>query len=417
MVIYASKITIATSRMNFGLSGNPIPLLIPIILTLILIVRNNVSFKNQGLTKLLGVSLLWIIAITFKFSDFSTGFQSYNVFLIYGILIAYIHIQVYGNSFTDVYEDVMVKFAILSLILWTFELIVPNIAASFFRLFPTVEASTGGGNHLFYLYNWFDPSLAPQSSYISIPRNSGCCFEPGYFASMLCLALLCNLSQNGLQWKNKKIRILTLALITTFSTTGYIIGLVLFSSYYVKRFSFSNIVKASFVVIPLFLLAFQLDFMGEKITQKSNLKKENEKFLEAEAYHSRKGTTDFHVSLDRFQSLYFEFENVKKDPILGYSRDFSESWFGKTFMSNYSLTGGLLKMLGQFGVIFGLYWYILLFKSSSSFSKNRYINRKYTLAITMILISISYGYFGTPIFMTFWMYGIFGTIKERIFII
>lgn len=417
MVIYASKITLSTSRMNFGLSGNPIPLLFPIILTLVLIVRNNVSFKNHRLTKILGISLLWIIAITFKFNGFSTGFQSYNVFLIYCILIAYIHIKVYGTAFNDIYEDIMVKFATISLVLWLFGLIVPNIAASFFRLFPTVEASTGGGNHLFYLYNWFDPSLAPQSLYINIPRNSGCCFEPGYFASMLCLALLCNLSRNGLQWKNYNLRILTLALITTFSTTGYIIGIVLFSSYFVKRFSFSNIAKVSLVIIPLFILAFQLDFMGEKITQKSNLKIENEKFLEAESYYSQKSTAQFHVSLDRFQSLYFEFENIKKDPILGYSRDFSESWFGKTFISNYSLTGGLLKILGQFGLFFGIYWYFLLFKSSYFFSKNKSINRKYILAITMMLISISYGYFGTPIFMTFWMYGIFGLIKERIFII
>lgn len=414
MVIYASKVTPETTKMNGGLSGNPLPFLIPILLTLILLYRNKISFKNNQLLQLLGVSFLWICLITIKYSAFNTGFQSYNFFLIYAILIAYVHIKVYGKSFCNIYEDIMVKFSIISLLLWLFGFLLPGPAASFFHLFPSVEAISGGGNHVFYLYNWFDPTIS-KSNYVNIPRNSGCCFEPGYFASMLCIAVLCNCFRNGLKIKNKNFLILSVALLTTFSTTGYLVYFVILTTFYIKSFSFASVLKLCFIVVPLSIYVMNLDFMGEKILQKSNLKEENHRFHSAESYHAKQGDVEFHVSLDRIQSLYFESQNILNDPILGYSRDVSKSWFGQTFISNYSLTGGLLKVIGQFGLVFGLFLYVLLFRSSKSLSDESNLKRSYILVIVMMLISVSYGYFGTPIFMTFWLYGVFGKLNNIVF--
>ena len=48
MVIYMGQATPETSRMIGGLSGNPIPLLIPIILTFILCQKNPISFRNRN---------------------------------------------------------------------------------------------------------------------------------------------------------------------------------------------------------------------------------------------------------------------------------------------------------------------------------------------------------------------------------
>lgn len=416
MVIYASHITTSTSRMNYGLSGDPIPFLIPIILTFILLKRNSISFGNRQLAILLSVTFVWIILITLKVGGLYLGFQSYNFFLIYAIIIAYIHIKVYGKSIVDVYEDIMVRFSIISLVFWLFGSILPNVASSFFQLFPEVKAVTGGGNHIFYIYNWFNPAFSSGTSYVNLTRNSGCCFEPGYFASMLCLAILCNVLRKGLNFKNKNFWILSFAILTTFSTTGYITYAVILTVYYINTVSFVSILKLIFIVAPLFYLCMNLNFMGDKIIEKGNLTEENHRFFEAEIYHARQGTADFHVSLDRIQSLYFEFQNIFKDPILGYSRDVSKSWFGRTFLSNYSLTGGLLKIIGQFGIIFGLFIYFILFNSSKVFGKEGKIKKNYILALTMMIISISYGYFGTPIFMTFWLYGAFGKIKNRLFV-
>lgn len=416
MVIYASKVTNDTSRMNYGLSGNPVPFLIPIVLTIILLYRNKVSFKNRQLSQLLGVSLLWIFLITIKYSAFETGFQSYNFFLIYAILIAYVHIKVYGKSFSTIYEDIMVRFSIISLVLWLFGYLLPGPAATFFHLFPSVEAITGGGNHLFYLYNWFDPAFSSGQGFVNIPRNSGCCFEPGYFASMLCIAVLCNCFRNGLKIKNKNFLILSVALLTTFSTTGYLVYLVILATFYIKSFSFASVLKICFIVVPLSIYVMNFDFVGEKILQKSNLKEENHRFHSAESYHAKQGNADFRSALDRIQSLYFESQNILEDPILGYSRDVSKSWFGQTFLSNYSLTGGLLKTIGQFGLILGMLWYALLFRSSKVLSNGSNFKRTYILAAVMLMISVSYGYFGTPIFMTFWLLGVFGKPKEVLFL-
>ena len=49
MVIYMAQATPETSRMVGTLSGNPIPFLIPIILTFVLCRKHQISFNNRNL--------------------------------------------------------------------------------------------------------------------------------------------------------------------------------------------------------------------------------------------------------------------------------------------------------------------------------------------------------------------------------
>lgn len=408
MIIYMAQMTPATNRLLGSLSSDFIPLLIPLLPTLYLFFKYKVRLNTQFL-KLALIFCIWLVAILIKYdywNDF--GFISYHLILLISLFIAYTHTQVYGQAFSDIYEDIMVKFAMISIPLWVFSLIPGS--DSFFRLFPvTAEGSTAGGTNLLYIYHWLDPNMSSMDISYRLARNSGLTWEPGRFSVMLCIALWNNLSNNGIRFMgNKNALILLIALVTTFSTTGYIAVACLYTIFYIKGFSLRTLLKLLVIVIPAFMILMNFGFVGDKISRKSDVVAEVDNFYSIESYYSTRGGLEKHMSLDRMISISFEFENIKQDPILGYSRNVHNSWFGKTFGDDYSLTGGLLKTFGQYGLLLGAYIFSLLFISSRLLSKNKTNNRKYALAILLMICSVSYGFLESAVFMTFWFYGAFG---------
>lgn len=110
MVIYMAQMTNETSRMIGGLSGNPISFFFPIVLTIILLKRNPISFKHKALFKLLSIVTIWCICIIIKEKLYSIQELSYIFFFYYAIIIAFIHCQVYGKRMFYLYEDIMKLF-------------------------------------------------------------------------------------------------------------------------------------------------------------------------------------------------------------------------------------------------------------------------------------------------------------------
>lgn len=399
MVIYMAQATPETGRMIGGLSGNPIPFLLPIILTYMLWRKYPISFNNRKFYFVLIIYGIWAICSLIKYGIYTTEELSYHFFMVYAIVIAYIHNKIYGYTLVPIYERILVFFCKIAIVGWLIAVLIPA-SSSFFHLFP----ETAFGNHVLYLFNWMDP--AKGQIYSGIVRNAGCSWEPGRFAIMVTLAIFCNLCQNGIKFRNNKnIWWLLVALITTQSTTGYFIALVLYTIFMVKKFNFKYISLFILVMIPIIYGLIQLDFMAEKVDDRFKINEVNERFLESEAYYSRHEGLERHIALDRFQSIYFEWKNFLNDPILGYSRDFRKSLFAQNFISDYGLTGGLVSILSQYGIFLGLFIYYLLFHSSFCISKQFKYNKKYVLAICLILSSISYPIFGIPIFTTFWFYG------------
>ena len=182
MVIYMAQMTPETARMVGRLSGDPIPLLIPIVLTIILLVRNPISFKNMKLWILTGILAAWTMAVCYKFHDYSPRNLSFYIFLFYAIFIAFIHVRVYGRDLFPIYEHIMVVFSAISLCLWGISVLFPE-TGDFFHQFP----ETANGNNVLYLYNWTDPEKI--QIYNGIVRNLGVsrlCWQP--LSWSICLA-------------------------------------------------------------------------------------------------------------------------------------------------------------------------------------------------------------------------------------
>lgn len=399
MVIYMAQMTTDTSRMFGGLSGNPIPFLIPIVMTLILLKRHPISFKSKRLQTVLLIVTGWAVLFLLKLGKVNTEELSYLFFLYYAIIIAYIHVRVYGQKMFGMYEDIMVKFSKISLILWGFAVILPNVASSLFHLF----SETGYGNNVLYLFNWMDPAKG------QLFRNAGCSWEPGRFAIMVVLAILVNLSRNGIKFKgNKNVVYLLLALLSTQSTTGFSVVILLYALFYVKRFSLKYVLGTFFVVLPLVVALFSLDFMGEKIEKQMNLEKEMSDIEKSADWMSQTlEHGEYAVSLNRFPSMLLEWENLTHDPILGYGRNIGNSYFRKNVSTNMILTDGTIKLLAQFGLFLGLFFYYILYISSIRYSQDVNVKRKYALLISILLFGISYTIFCIPIFTAFWFYGYF----------
>ncbi|HJC97314.1 MAG TPA: hypothetical protein H9924_01430 [Candidatus Phocaeicola merdavium] len=408
MVIYMAQATPETGRMIGGLSGNPIPFLLPIILTYMLWRKYPISFNNRKFYFVLIIYGIWAICSLIKYGIYTTEELSYHFFMVYAIVIAYIHNKIYGYTLVPIYEQILVFFCKIAIVGWLIAVLIPA-SSSFFHLFP----ETAFGNHVLYLFNWMDP--AKGQIYSGIIRNAGCSWEPGRFAIMVTLAIFCNLCQNGIKFRNNKnIWWLLIALITTQSTTGYITALVLYTIFMVKKFNFKYISLFILVMIPIIYGLMQLDFMAEKITSRffnaQNVSRLEEQF----AWHEAQQEDGVYLgSIDRLDAMVFEWMNIMHDPILGYSRNLNHSYFSTHITSNFVLANGLIKIVGMFGLILGTFFFCVLFYSSIRIARNSKVKRKLGLFILICVSAISYPILSIPVFTSFWFYGFFGENKIK----
>ena len=408
MVIYMAQMTPDTGRMIGGLSGNPIPLLIPIVLTIILLVRNPISFAHSKLWTFVSIMLCWTFAACFKFHDFSSSNLSYYIFLFYAIFIAFIHVRVYGRDLFPIYEHIMVVFSAISLVLWGASLLIPPLS-DLFRLFP----ETTFGNNFLYLFNWMDPLKGQLWG--SLIRNAGCSWEPGRFAIMLVPAIVTNLSREGILFRgNTKIIILLLALVSTFSTTGYSITFLVYVIFWLREFNTKSILSFAFIALPLAAAIFSLDFMAEKIQDKANFEGLTRERMHNINYNAKTYGDEYLGSLDRIESAYFEWENFKKEPFIGYGKNNDYSWFRQEVTKNFALTGGLVKTLSQYGIFIGFLLFALLFYSSAKISRTCWYQQRFAFAVALLVSSLSYPVFCIPIFTAFWLYGLFCYEEDEI---
>lgn len=402
MIIYMAQATPETGRMVAGLSGNPIPLLIPIILTFILCRKYAISFKDKNLYIVLTLYSIWAVCSLIKYGIYTTQELSYHFFMIYAIIIAYIHNKVFGYKIVPIYENLMVLLCKIAIIGWLIAILIP-MSSSFFRLFP----ETVYGNNVFYLFTWMDPIKGQV--YSGIIRNAGCSWEPGRFAIMVVLAVFCNLCQNGVKFKrNKNIWWLLIAVITTQSTTGYFSIIVLYFIFVFNRFNVKNIIIIMLFVIPMIYGLMQFDFMGDKIKSRFNNAKDISRLEETFNWNSKLYEDGEYLgSIDRFDAAVFEWLNFINDPILGYGRNVEHSYFRTNISNNFVLANGLVKVLSSYGLILGVVFFYILFVSSIKIANSSPIKRKSALILIICLSAISYPILSIPIFTSFWFYGLF----------
>lgn len=303
----------------------------------------------------------------------------------------------------------MADFGIISLVSWLFILVFPNFADILKFFFPiaidgTLEATA-------IIFNVAD-------SFEVLRRNTGFASEPGKFASFLSLALLFNLYRNKFSIKeNKNFWILFIALLSSQSTTGYAILLIIIASYVAnkKTTPFTKVAFASMAIALSILLVIAAPFFGEKIKKLF--------VVDADDFYGKLKDTEYiadHEEMDaivpqRFEGLVLEALNIYQDPLLGCG-EWERSFLRNALVLRIYPVNGVLKIFTIFGIFMGIAYYYCLVKSSKYI--NTIFNAKGWLGTFLVFfsINISYAYFFNHLFMSFAFFALFdkkNSLAER----
>lgn len=225
---------------------------------------------------------------------------------------------------------------------------------------------------------YIDSSTIPK-------RNQGMFWESGAYAGYIIIAFILNIQNFIEKFKSNKIKfiILGIALLSTQSTTGYIlfaIFLVIVIFQYIKRNWVIGFL-AALIISPLVYTTFiRQDFLLDKITfqYENSIEKEGE------------------YDPSRFGALLFDIHYIKKHPLTGNGlhertryADHPYLWYGRgghgNGFSNFIATMGLL---GMFFYLFRLYKYL-------PFTKNN----KIVFVVLIVLLLQGEQFLNFPLFL------------------
>ena len=225
-------------------------------------------------------------------------------------------------------------------------------------------------------------------------RNSGMFWEPGAFAGYLIISLLFAFSKN-VQVNRKEILLLLIALITTFSTTGYIALILLAFAYIITTERIST--RKKLIFTPFLLIIFTIfiytaynyfDFLGKKI--------------EEQTIAAIEQTDNYETT--RLGTLLYDLDSIEAYPLFGASQVISTR--GSHIDEN--LVGGQGNGLSSFAVRYGIIGLgIFLYLSYLSFKKI-YQNRKLAISATIVIMIILTGeqFLNYPLIMILLFLGI-----------
>ena len=396
LILYAGRANTFFESGSF--TQNTVGVLLPVVLSVILAFKWNVVFDKQFYT-LIFFFFIYFLAVSIKYKVIQPTFFLTYLFLIF---ISYSAVKALKFNLYIIYEYLLYYLAIISLFMWGVQIILGgDTLFYYFNRIPLLQqisyVSGEGLNAIFYSVQ---PSFTSLLYNFTIPRNCGYAWEPGSFAVYLCLAIFVNLFiQSSDKTSNKRFWILTLALLSTQSTTGYVIFMIVILFYIINK----NLQKALLlfpIVFVLLIALSSLPFMKNKIFELINETSVVDQLV-IDAYGRESPATP-----QRFTSLKITMVDFRNNPILGLAAHYEDTWTYK-LGSSISTISGIGNLLAQFGLVGFLFFIILSVRSSFTFAK--YFNYKgnFLLFIIILSISISYTIIFIPLIMSFWMFSLF----------
>ena len=261
----------------------------------------------------------------------------------------------------------MTFFAITSLVLWFID--VSPLGHSFLLSISDkvpqlgwdnikeIENNSAYNSNTIYLYR-------VDYSFESLPINAGPFWEHGRFAFFLIIALFFSVINEN-KFLSLRNLILLCALITTFSTAGYVAMVTMAVCLLLIKNGVSwRTVFLSSIAYYIILYISQLDFMTEKIQDNA-------------------------LALDdtqsRFGAIAYHFLQISKSPWIGYGQ-FLHKVYGDLEIS----PNGWTDLMRYWGVPMALYMFYIIFKSAKSFMPSNEHNFAIGLTFFIIMMSVSF---------------------------
>lgn len=291
------------------------------------------------------VIIVWSIyafAIMLVYNVFTPGF--YLRHLLY-FMSGYLLISIYRFEFFFKYERYIVILSIVSVFFYLWQSINLNSLASFISFF-NVDSSSAGYNESsrsIFIYNINHNAIKGLDN-----RNCGFTWEPGPFSIFIVLAIYFNFLRTKMSMKrNKYLLVLIAALITTRSTTGILIFMILFLYMYVGyvRINANKLMIGLLSIVVIGYAFLELDFLFEKVL---SLYSSGDADTIIRAAENREN----YKSLGRFAVFEIGWKDFINYPIFGYGSATNNSYLSRIGV-NVNMVSGLATSMGTYG-IFGL---------------------------------------------------------------
>jgi hypothetical protein len=233
----------------------------------------------------------------------------------------------------------------------------------------------------FIIYTW-EPLT---ESYL---RNSGPFWEPGAFAGFLIIAMIFNYIEYNAIYNFKNI-VFMLAIVTTFSTSGYAaLFLYIVTYYFLKKLTLTKIIILSIIFISAWFAYFNFGFLNDKI--KRNIEYANTPLKLSEGR-------------GRFTSAKLDWMDIKKHPLIGRGRnDLTRfNYQGEKYELENSRSNGITDYIVKYGLIGFIIYFSLMYTSFRNYCKNNNVDVKVAIFSLLIIFTIGFsqGFFQQPAFV------------------
>lgn len=313
-------------------------------------------------------SLLLAIFIIQTFT-LQSAFQLTSINYVVKICVAIFACYIFAGRFPHIYLRTISFVALISL--GCFALNVLGIEL------PNLIDLEHRGSSVFFYRQQFDISVDP--------RNSGMFWEPGAFAGYILFALLLYINHLDVLWTQyrKHILILLLALLTTLSTTGYIVVAMVAIVYFAQRIRNKVLLGMVYVLmVPLLYVAYtEMSFLESKI---------NEQF----EYAIERDVLSLNYS--RIGSALVDFHYISKNPLFGNGLHMSTRYADHLRYYDpeelQAFSNGFTGNIASLGILFMLCFLIATYR-------NRTLQWKWMTIIIFILLMQGEYYMDYPLFL------------------
>lgn len=293
---------------------------------------------------------------------------------IFKVATAIFAVFILKDKFAPTYFNTMVWLSKIALFFWGL-----NVIGVYFP--AVIHFSNDTESLIFYT----QPSSNRFIGSMGVLRNFGMFWEPGAYAGYLLIAFFLFINRLDYLWLNyrKSCIVLIIALLTTFSTTGYIIFSVLLLFFLNDRIKNKIVLwgTGAVVFVGLFYIFNTVGFLGNKILSE---------------YNDAVVMDQYDVNFSRFGAFMFDLQYIRMHPIFGNGL-LKETRFSQhiAFADNLNAFGnGFSGEIAYFGIPFMLIYLISVYRNPS-------LKQKWRLLILIVLLLQGEYFMNYPMYFIF----------------
>jgi len=338
--------------------------IITIVLAIYIISKSRLTLERHFLWVLAFLFLMYmgqLLTLRLTSIDYRSIFGTFIRFLFPYLVLLFL-----GKRFFYMFTKVVYGLTLIVLIFWTADNLIPNFTYGIKSISEKFQLDQESNENIL-IYN------AENHLIYGVIKNAGFAYEGGAYSIILIIAIIFNLVINKYLF-DRKTKVLIFALITTFSTAGYIaLALIFYGLFFTKIINkFRLIIFSAFFLSILVYSYTTLSFLEEKIDTQIEL------------------TQDPFATRGRFASAMADLLEWQRNPFFGVGK-FEETRFAifKDINQQHRVNG-LASLLAKYGLVVFVGYLFVLYNSLRKFNYHFLQTDKFVIFQFMALMSLAF---------------------------